>query len=715
MQSVFEELRRRNIFRVAGAYAVVGWLIIQLGIALETSLNLPGWFDTLFTTLVLIGFPVALVLAWAFELTPEGIRPTETVPDGKSIAKSTGRKLEIAIALGVLAILALAVIDLRRSTAPADPIPQAVTPGSTVTPVPQTGSASVAVMPFEDYSPGADQAYFANGISEELLNVLARVKGLRVASRTSAFALRDQDLAVSAIGAALGVSHVLEGSVRTSGDTLRITAQLIDTATDDHLWSDTYDRPLTADNIFDIQDEIAAAIVTELRSRLAVGASPQPAARTDSTEAYRLYLRARENMNLRTPDSLRTALGQFQETLQLDADYVPAMAGLADTYLLLIENAGLDRDTTLDLARLWVDRALALDPGSAEALTAAASLAYYSFDSDTTLDYAERAIAVNPNYVLAHHRKGMALSNRTRESLAAFKTALELDPLSGVLLVNTGFRQLALGEFDDARVTATNAIRWNPDYPYGYHILAELEVNAGEYASAHRLLQTALSKNPSAQLSRSRLAQFYINIGDLDRARDYAADTLTQAILHTIDGHPDRVRALIPDIGPSLKLDLACMIGDWQDCIDLSAPVVAEILAEGGPIETMEQVAVATQLVRAHDALGSTAPHRMRDRLAAYLDAKAAPDYTLQDVYSASVMHLVEGQPRLAFPLMTSALDQGHCVWQLEHDAVFAPFRDLPEFSAIIAENRENARAIREKVEAQLADPEPGWVGDQGR
>jgi len=317
MIKIFNEFKRRNVFRVAGMYAIVAWLLMQLSAHLEAALNLPEWFDTVITVVVLLGFPVALLLAWAFEMTPQGVkRTTATAVEGETTSKTSPKSI-IAVIGGVAILLAIVVGGVWLWGGAQQKVEQSATvSGDVIAEVRDT--LSIAVLPFEDFSQAKDQEYFANGISEELLNVLARIEGLRVASRTSAFSFQGSNADTGTISEALGVGHILEGSIRKSGNTLRITAQLIDAANDKHMWSDTYDRPLTAENLFEIQDEIALAIVSELKGQLSID-TPDVAQRTGSLEAYKLYLRARENMAKRLPATLNAAVAGFEQVIELDA------------------------------------------------------------------------------------------------------------------------------------------------------------------------------------------------------------------------------------------------------------------------------------------------------------------------------------------------------------------------------------------------------------
>ena len=554
MNSLFAELRRRNIFRVAGVYAVTGWILSQASGVLEEALSLPSWFDTIVVVLVLIGFPIAILLAWAFEMTPEGMKRTENVNDEYSIAAKTGRKLDFAILAGLVLVVAL-IIGGRF-------LPQKTTAPENTQQVQTDEKPSIAVLPFEDYSPNKDQEYFANGISEELLNVLSRVDGLRVASRTSAFAFKGRDIGIGEISEALNVNHILEGSIRKSGTTLRITAQLIDTNTDEHMWSQTYDKPLTAKNIFAIQDEIAAAIVAELKGQLSIGAT-KSTNRTASLEAYELYLRAREQMQKRLPDTLTAAVEGYKHVIALDPGFAPAYAGLAVTYLLIPEYVGTEEDEAIELARPNVERALQLAPNSAEALTAAASLALEQFKFQDTLDFANRAIAANPNYVLAYHRQGLAYGwlGQAEKALASFEKALELDPLSAVLLVNLGTFQETLGNLAAAQVTHEKNIRYNPTSTQGYLALGRIKHGNGDYAGAHTMFKDAQALNPESPNIHNSLMNLYAEVGLFDLAAPFAQTPDEKGSLLIMRGGIAAARKIIAE-NPDKTALTALLLGE---------------------------------------------------------------------------------------------------------------------------------------------------------
>jgi TolB-like protein len=257
-----EELKRRNVFKVGAAYLVVSWLILQLVQSVREPLGLPEWTDAFFIVLLSVGLPMALLFAWAFELTPDGVKKTKEVDKETSVTANTGRKLNYAIIATLAIALAYSVFD-RVNQPDSVEITEAT---DTVAAEQGIGNTSIAVLPFVDMSSDQDQEYFSDGISEELLNVLAKIPELRVAARTSSFQFKGQNVDIGNVAEQLNVDHVLEGSIRKADTRIRITAQLIRADTGYHLWSETYDRELT--DIFGIQDEISAAIVAALAETL---------------------------------------------------------------------------------------------------------------------------------------------------------------------------------------------------------------------------------------------------------------------------------------------------------------------------------------------------------------------------------------------------------------------------------------------------------------
>ena len=405
MNNILNELRRRNVFRVAAAYLVVGWIVMQVVATIGNAAGLPDWSDSLVLVLLIGAFPIVLFIAWAFELTPDGMKKTEAA-EGETGFRPLGPSDYVLIA-GVIVVLGVGGFQFmgganRPPTPPAETIAQAATGERGVS------DASIAVLPFADLSEAGDQEYFGDGIAEEILNVLARIDALDVTSRTSAFAFKSQSaLGIRDIAASLQVRHILEGSVRTSGDTIRITAQLIDAQTDQHLWSETFDRQRNAENIFGIQDEISAAILTELARELGldIDANLTSTSRGGTSEisAYDAFLEGRTLFINRNYENLPRAIERLEYATQTDPNFARAWALLAVTYGVSPGWAFSDRDYSA-LSLQASERALALDPDNSLALVA---LAQNASDGDIpdwalAIELYQRAIAADPNNATAH-------------------------------------------------------------------------------------------------------------------------------------------------------------------------------------------------------------------------------------------------------------------------------------------------------------------------
>ena len=354
MSGYFDELKRRNVFRVGAAYAVVGWLTIEVVDTLAPRMAMPEWVPGFFIMLVLIGLPIALLFSWAFEMTPEGLKKTADVDTGKSITATTGQKLNYVI------IASLAAVVLFQQFAPSFSTMRALAGGA--------GDAqpiSIAVLPFADLSAAGDQEYLGDGVAEEILNVLAAIDGLKVTSRTSAFAFKGQSLQIPEIAKYLNVTHVVEGSIRKQDNQVRITAQLIEVADDSHLWSDTFDSNLS--NIFRLQDEIAGHISTALSTRLDL-ALPGVERETPNWDiaAYELYLRARQMIIAR--NNYPEAIGLLDTALSIEPEFADAWAQKGTALSLLAYNIAEDEGKTAeafamhDESWLAARRATDIDP-----------------------------------------------------------------------------------------------------------------------------------------------------------------------------------------------------------------------------------------------------------------------------------------------------------------------------------------------------------------
>ena len=419
MTSFWGELRRRNIFKVLVAYAIVAWLLIEMAATVLPALKLPDWTVTFVTALILISFPIILLGAWAFEVTPDGIKRTREVPLEHSVTHITGRKFDFAI----ITLLVLALVFMVMDNYVLRDEPAAVVSDQTE-PALQSIQKSIAVLPFVNMSSDPEQEYFSDGLSEEILNLLAKIPDLKVIGRTSSFAFKGQNQDLRGIGQALGVNTVLEGSVRKSGDRVRITAQLIDVQDGAHIWSESYDR--TLNDIFAVQDNVAASIIDALQ--IHVGVAPTRGRPTESAEAYALFLKARASLNA---FEMQDAKKFAQMATELDPKFAEAYELLANCYWYL---GGGDIDAVEGQRRTRdaAAKALALDPDLlfAQALFASGNAENYSFAREIeALGRAARE-AQNNSGAMGALIWDLLQAGYHREALSIAERFVSLDPLS---------------------------------------------------------------------------------------------------------------------------------------------------------------------------------------------------------------------------------------------------------------------------------------------
>jgi len=440
-QQLFAELKRRKVFKVAAVYGAVAFVLLQVADLLGQGLRLPESFMPFITAVVLLGFPLALILAWAFEMTPDGVQRTEAADAGELeqiVALPAAKRWPAGLAalVGLGALLAGAWwVGTRTGPSPVDGTADA---GPDVrfafADLADDPRPSLAVLPFADMSPESDQEYFSDGITEEILNVLAKLPELRVAARTSAFAFKGRQMDMRAVGDSLDVGYLIEGSVRKSGDQLRITAQLIDATTGSHVWSESYDR--TLDDVFQIQTEIAEAIAARLRVPLGIDDRSELVTPTADLEAYDLYLAGRARMRERG-ESLPEAIRLFEAAIARDSAWAPAWAALAEASEIRLwyveDGSGPELDTltaALDEAERAARRALQLDPGSAPARVALGTVLRDRFEWEEAETAYREALAIDPDYPEAHQQYAELLlaTGRTGDAVRVAARAAALDP-----------------------------------------------------------------------------------------------------------------------------------------------------------------------------------------------------------------------------------------------------------------------------------------------
>ncbi len=465
--SVFSELKRRNVFRVAATYGVVAWLLVQAADILLGNFGAPEWVFKSFVTLLVLGFPLALFLSWAYELTPEGVKKTREVLPAESMTRMTGRTLDFVVIGALLVGLGYFAVDkfLLAPHKQADHLAAAVQEAQesflAESAVDLPEHQSIAVLAFRDMSPNRDQDFFSDGIAEELLNLLSRIPELRVTSRTSAFSYKGKDIRLAQVAEELNVAHILDGSVRLAGERVRITAQLIDARSDTHVWSESFDRQL--DDIFAIQDEIAQAVVQQLRVTL-LGEIPQ--ARETDPEAYALYLQARHVARRVTAEGLAQSNALFERVLAIDPTYVDALYGLAVNAFNQVISGLTPPDQGYAQAEAVLQQSLAIDPDHARSH---AGLAWIARNSerrlDSAADHLRRALELDPTDEFVVTGVGGLLHDlgRVDESIALHEFLAARDPVSPVVHYNLGFRLLTGGYWDRAISAYQTALRLSPD------------------------------------------------------------------------------------------------------------------------------------------------------------------------------------------------------------------------------------------------------------
>jgi TolB-like protein/tetratricopeptide (TPR) repeat protein len=516
--SFFAELKRRNVYKVAVGYAVVGWLLIQVATQVFPFFDIPNWGVRLTVLLIVVGFPIALVIAWAFELTPGGIKRTEEA-DRIYPGRSRGRAwIYVVISAG---LLSAGLFFLGRYTAPN---------GNKIANVPEK---SIAVLPFENLSRDPDNAYFAEGIQDEILTRLAKVADLKVISHTSTQRYKSSPNDLPQIAKQLGVANILEGSVQKSQDQVRVNVQLINAATDAHLWGESFDRKLI--DIFAVESEIAAKVADTLQAKLTGpeqhAISIQP---TQNTEAYQLYLKGRYFWNKRTGPDLQKAIDYFKQAIDKDPGFALAYVGLGDSYILLSGFGAAPPQDSFPLAEAAAKKALEIDDNLAEAHTTLGFiLCVHHLNFADSIREFERAIGLNPNYATAHHWFGdgplLAVGQFDR-AIAEGKRAVELDPLSVIITADLGADYLVARRYDEAIEQFHKAIDLDPRFYYVHWNLAEALEMKGDLRGALAEYKKAAELDDDPFVL-ALLGQAYAKVGQRDEALKILAQ-LSQIAAH---------------------------------------------------------------------------------------------------------------------------------------------------------------------------------------
>src|SRR6266576_1005204 len=500
IDNFFAELKRRNVYKVAVAYIVAGWALSQGVAQVFPVFDIPNWIIRLIVLLIIIGLPIALVLSWMFEITPEGIKRTGAAD---AVGQHSRGHTWIYIVV-IAAAFSIGLFFLGRFSA-----------GNKTASPAGISNKSIAVLPFDNLSRDPDNAYFAEGVQDEILTRLAKVADLKVISRTSTQRFKSKPRNLREIAKQLGVAHIVEGSVQKANDQVRVNVQLINALTDAHLWADTYDRKLT--DIFAVESEIAKTIAETLQAKLTgsekTAMSKKP---TENPEAYELYLKGRFFWNKRTGVDLRKAIDYFNQAVAKDPSYALAYAGLADAYVLLSGFAAASPKDSLPQAKAAAEKALELDSTLGEAHTTLgnALVAYDLNFAEANREF-QRAIELNPNYATAHQwyaETGLVPLGQFEKAIAEVKRALELDPLSIVINADVGTVLSNARRYDHAIEQLRKTMEMDPGFSYVHWTLGNaLELKGlTEEAIAEYKEAIALNDDP---LPRALLGHLYAKIG----------------------------------------------------------------------------------------------------------------------------------------------------------------------------------------------------------
>jgi TolB-like protein/Tfp pilus assembly protein PilF len=531
--SLFKKLKERNVIRVAIGYIVGGWVLIEVADILLPTFEAPAWAMRALILSVIGGLPVALVFAWMFELTPEGLKidNNSDTPDEAIFKARTARKTDLAIMAALALVVAYFIFDKIWESE-----------------VVRGNMDAIAVLPFTDMSPRRDQEYFAEGLSVELLNMLSRVANLRVTGKTSAFQFKNYEGDFDKIGKTLNVGTILEGSVRTVDNNVRITTNLIDAEKGHTLWSANYDRQLN--NIFQVQDEIARAVVTALKAQL-LESAVEPTDRVVVPEAYTAYQQGAFLQGRLTVEDQQAAINYFQQAIGEDPAYAEPLVGMADAKLMLALNmVAIDRDVGIGEATGYLDQALTLDPDLPDAHVAKALIMQVNFRDYVGAERElKRALDSDPNHITALRRLGTiyGMQGRYDEAMEAFQKIIDRDPLNTPTFSNYSYNALAAGNLPVAERMITKVLDFSPDSIFASFQLARIHLAEGDLPAA----EAAIEREPHPVWKNIGLGMIACVKGDKDVGLAIADELIEQreifnaAEIYNLCGETDKVFELL--------------------------------------------------------------------------------------------------------------------------------------------------------------------------
>ncbi len=745
MASIWTELRRRNVIKVAVAYAVVAWLLIEVTATVFPILKLPDWSVTMVAAFVLIGFPLALIFAWAFEITPEGIKLEKEVDRSQSITHLTGRSIDyIIIAALVLAlgffVFDKFVLDPARDADLVQATTEAVTEQAAASGKSEIPDKSIAVLPFANRSSEQENAqFFADGIHDDLLTLLANLGSLKVISRTSVMEYRDTTKNLKTIGEELGVATILEGGVQRAGNQVRINVQLIDAGADVHIWAKTYDRTLSAETIFAIQSEIAASIAEQLEAAL----SPEDREilnkrPTRNLDAYNAYLMAGQFFARSGFDDLFQAESYYRQAIELDPDYAAAHTGLVRTYNQLSDTGAITLAELKEKAGPIAERAIALDERSGAAWSAFASLRFFTTDGEGVEEMFRKAMALSPNIstILKDYAEYLRKTERYEEAIPYIEQGLAIDPLDTDHLFELGRANYSLARFDEALAAFEKIRVLSPTNPQGYYGASGVYLTLGDYANALILQEQAVRLDPDDPETMSFLAWAYLELGDKQLALEWLNRTMatgpgqalpmaTEAMFEVYSGEFEQAVTIARTALENkvdnrwgahttflrVLRDAALRSGDNSEALSWYRQLMPDLFTEHVEITQFNSQDVVNLALLLNKSGEQEQANRLLNAVLAFNDSTYG-SYFYNGPRGISNVHAlaIAGRTEEAIDAFRVAVDNRFRVgwkWFAELDPNMESLRDDPRYPAMIAEIKadmaEQLEQLREK-QAQVAN-----------
>jgi TolB-like protein/Tfp pilus assembly protein PilF len=737
--SLYHELKRRNVFRVGIAYLALAWLLTEVSGTLFPAFGIPDWGVRFVVIVFALGFVPAVIISWVYELTPEGIKREKDVVRDASITHQTAKRLDVFTIGLIVVALAFILADwfwmsprlAEQSAAPAAAVIDTIQTQGPEPAEPQYPPNSIAVLPFANRSANPDDAYFVDGIHDDLLTHISKIGAIKTISRTSVMQYRGSSKSIPEIAAELDVATILEGGVQRAGDQVRINVQLIDARNDEHLWAEIYDRQLLAANIFAIQSEIAEAIAEALRMTL----SPREQQRirsvpTESLAAYEAYLIGKQRLAKRTTQSLAEAEEYFRQAVELDPEYALAWVGLADTHILQVWYSGLPERENFDKAKAAIDMALELDRGLGEAYATLGLLKGGMKDLEGAEQAFKQALELSPNYAPGHQWFSNLLGGlgRWEERRVRMETAVRLDPMSTVIRYAYAV-SLAL-EIDPNFVSAHDAIA-----TIQWQVFNRFDMAAQGFVKA-------ITLDPKQADLYVWLAQLYLDLGEperasllLDRANELAPDYNTTAwgrlLLHlyqqTTGGWAEDAEAVLAEpIGtPWLSHFCAAQLrnqamaeGRHDEALAIYSKHQPQLLLDVEPVIDLNNYRAAIDLSLVLQMMGDQERASMLlERSAAFI--RGQPRLGMFGGYWISDVQILalQGQKAEALAALRLAADEGwRSLWWyfLQYDPNLESIRSEPVFQAVLAEIKADMSAqmqrIREMEQSGEIETVPGVI-----